>query len=114
MKIKKTPSRLPKVLPRNPAALPAKMRRAGTMTNRNEKRSKEPTKFEGWAEFDPKASVLEGEPPTDYGWDPEKDCPFCFEAWLDSNCQSCHKRACDGCEKYCCNCYGFLVAKDEE
>lgn len=41
MKKNKIHIKIPKVLPRNPAALSAKMRYASVMTNRNEKRSKE-------------------------------------------------------------------------
>lgn len=46
MKKPKIHIKIPKVLPRNPAALPAKMRHASSMTNRNEKRIKEQETFD--------------------------------------------------------------------
>lgn len=101
MKIKKTPSRLPKVLPRNPAALPAKMRRAGTMTNRNEKRSQEPLKFEEWVQQD----VGEESDSEEYqGWDPKIDCHFCFMTKGFNLCLRCNQNVCDDKRQYCCGC----------
>lgn len=80
MKKPKIHIKIPKVLPRNPAALPAKMRHASSMTNRNEKRSSEPE------DFDVEESLI---------------CKECHEEYLDTDgepiCIKCANNFCSYC-----------------